>query len=81
MGQITACSRGYVAFKFYTRAIRSCAKRKYFQHSLFHMEERYELPKYVRKALGLKSARLSPGLHAIRREGKYTTVYIRLEEE
>lgn len=45
------------------------------------MEERYELPKYVRKALGLKSARLSPGLHAIRREGKYTTVYIRLEEE
>lgn len=80
LGQITANGSDQVVFRFLNNALRPLTKKKYFQSDYFLIEEEYVLPAYLQKALGLKSDTLATGWHAIRYEGDYVSILIRLKK-
>ena len=80
LGQMTASGQDHVLLRFASQALRPRVKKKYFQHDYFLMEEEYILPPLISKALRLKSNTLMSGWHAIRHEGDYIIILLRLKK-
>ena len=68
-------------FRFLNREMPESTRRKYFQGDHFVVEEDLEMPRFVRKQLGLNLKTLSRGLYTVRYYKHYTSFIVRLKRE